>query len=440
MRRLAVTAVVAAVVLVVGLGGLERTRRQVDLTAERSLSLSAVSKDVVSHVRKPVSVTAFIDRTSAGRAEAAGLLERYRRLNRRITFRLRDPDDAPGLAQRLGIDAVFGGVALQMGSAVERGPTVTEQDVTAGLARLVRGTSATVCFATGHGEVDVGSTVSAGGSAAAALLRSNGYRVQTVDLLSGSSVPPACRALVLARPTGMLGAAGGVVAAWLAGGGRALVTVDPESVVDVRAVTEPYRIVPERGVVLEGDDGRHLPGDPLTPVITRWESGNPLVRRLPPVVLPGAQGLLVREGTSEGMTVNVLGRTTAAAYLERDPAVFDFAPGVDVSGPVALVAAADASSITAGVVTRTRLVVVAEGDWMTNGFLDQAGNGRLLVQSLDWLTLDEDLVTVSANIPSVRPLTVTDRRRQYALFLSAVAVPLFVVLCGSVVWAWRRGR
>jgi hypothetical protein len=440
MRRLVLTAVGAVVALVLVVGLLERTRRQVDLTAERSLSLSAVSKDVVAHVRKPVSVTAFLDRTSAGRAEAAGLLERYRRLNRRITFRLRDPDDAPGLAQRLGIDPVFGGVALQMGTAVERGPTVTEQDVTAGMARLLRGTAATVCFATGHGEVDLGSAASAGGSAAAALLRSNGYTVQPVDLLAGSSVPAACRALVLARPTGALGLAGGVVAAWLAGGGRALVTVDPESTVDVRAVTEPYRIVPERGVVLEGDDGRHLPGDPLTPVITRWEAGNPLVRRLPPVVLPGAQGLSVQAGARDGMSVSVLGRTTEASYLERDPTVFDFTPGADVRGPVALVAAADASSITGEVVTRTRLVVVAEGDWMTNGFLDQAGNGRLLVQSLDWLTLDEDLVTVSANIPSVRPLTVTDARRRYALFLSAVAMPLFVVLCGLVVWAWRRGR
>lgn len=440
MRRLAVTAAAALLALLGVVWALESTRRAVDLTAEKSLSLSAVSREVVGQVRRPVRVTAFTDRTAAGRAESAALLERYRRLNRRITFRLRDPDDAPGLAQRLGIDPVFGGVALQMGTKIERGPTVSEQDVTSGLARLLRGTTATVCFTTGHGEPDAGSEVSAGASAAAALLRSNGYTVESVDLLSGTSIPPSCRALVLARPTAALGDAAGVVGQYLAAGGRALVTVDPESTVDLRPLTAPYGIEPERGVALEGDDGRHLPGDPVTPVVTRYQGAVPVTRRLPPVVFPGAQALRVADGTKGGLTTTVLAATTEKSYLERDPTVFEFTPDVDLGGPLALVAAADSSSIVAGAVQRTRLVVVAEADWMTNGFLDEAGNGRLLVQSLDWLTLDEDLVTVSANIPSVRPLVVTDRRKDYAVFLSAVAVPLLFVLAGALVWAWRRGR
>lgn len=439
MRRLAVTGVVAVVALLLLVTGLERTRRQFDLTADNSLSLSDTSEEVVKAVRKPVEITAFIDRTSAGRAESSALLERYRRLNRRITFRLRDPDDAPGLAQRLGVDPVFGGVALEMDGKVERGPLVSEQDITAGLARLLRGTNATVCFTTGRGEAAITSEVSAGLTAAAGLLRDNGYTVEPVDLLSGTSIPATCRAVVMANPTAALGPAAGAVVKYLDGGGRVLLTVDPEAKVDVSAITKPYRIGPLYGIAVEGDDGRHLPGDPVTPVVTRY-GGHPITRRLPPTVFPGAEALDVREGSEGGITVTALAKTTEQSYLERTPGAFEFDPASDVGGPLTLLAAADRSEQRGGSVFRARLAVVAEGDWLTNAYLVQAGNGRMLVQTVDWLTLDEDLVTVSANIPGFRPLVINDDRRQSALLLSVVALPLFFVMLGGLVWAVRRGR
>jgi ABC-type uncharacterized transport system involved in gliding motility auxiliary subunit len=91
-------------------------------------------------------------------------------------------------------------------------------------------------------------------------------------------------------------------------------------------------------------------------------------------------------------------------------------------------------------VRRTRVVVVGDVDFATNDFVDQAGNAALLVRSLDWLTLGEDLVTVSANLARPRPLDLTAGRLSYARFLTAVLVPALFLLAGAVVWAVRRSR
>lgn len=441
MRRLVVAAGAAALLVALALGLLERTRRQWDLTSNQSLSLSSTSKDVVRSLHRRVQITAFLDRSIPGRAESAALLERYRRLNPRISYRLRDPAGAAALAQRLGIDPVFGGIALQSGDRIERAPTVTEQDITAGLARIVRNNHALVCLTSGHGEPDPAATTPNGIADAVALLRSNGYRMKTADLLTSTVVPAECRAVVVTNPTAPLGdKAVAALARFLENDGRALVLSDPESTADPTPVTKPWGIGFVRGIVAEGDDDHHLPGDPLSVVVTKYGSASPVVTRLAPTLFPGAEGLDAAETSASGRTVALLARSTAASFLEKDPVAFHFDDGTDVPGPITIVAAVDQSRVQAGRVHRTRLVAAGEADWMTNAFVGQAGNGRLLVQSLDWLTLDEDLVSVSANIPPYRPLPLTDRRRSYALFMAVGVMPLALLLVFGSIWAVRRGR
>ena len=62
------------------------------------------------------------------------------------------------------------------------------------------------------------------------------------------------------------------------------------------------------------------------------------------------------------------------------------------------------------------------------------------MQAVDWLTLDEDLVSVSPNVPRLRGLELSDARTRYARLLTAGLVPMLFLLVGAMVWAIRRGR
>src|SRR5205823_9529459 len=88
LRRRVVATVVTVVLLLIAAWGLDRTRRTVDLTAERSLTLTAQTRRLVRQVHHRLRVVAFFDREDPQRVTAATLLLRYQRLNRRIRVRL----------------------------------------------------------------------------------------------------------------------------------------------------------------------------------------------------------------------------------------------------------------------------------------------------------------------------------------------------------------
>jgi hypothetical protein len=438
-RRALVTLVLLGALAAIDLAA-DRNREVFDLTADRSLTLTDESREIVRSIDDRVRITVFIPRQLPGRAEASALLTRYRKLNRRITFRIKDPAQAPAEVRRHNLDPTLGGVTYQMGDEVETSSIVTEQDITSALARLLRGPDRRLCMVTGHGEADIDSPLDEGWASAAEQLRQNGYQIEVTDLLIEPSVPDTCEVLVLADPRSGLGEGGRAIIEYLEAGGDGVVLTDPESTVDLNPLLRPYGIGVVRGITLEGDPNSRLPDDPISVIVREYAAPNPIIRGLGPTFFPAVEGLTVESRVREGLSAAALVRTTGSSYLERDPPEFAFDEDRDVPGPITVAAAADLSSITGGQVKRTRLAVFADSDFATNAFLADGSNSRLLVQALDWVTLEENLVTVSAHLPRVRELDMTDDRTRYARLLGGAIIPALFLLAGALVWAVRRSR
>lgn len=422
--------------------------RQWDLTAERSLTLSEETREVVSQVDEQLDVTAFIDRTSPLRAQTASLLDRYRDLNGRIAFRLVDPSRAPAQATSVGIDPALGGLHFRMGDRSQTATLASEQDVTAAIARVLRDESPGVCFTQGHGESDPAGARSEGLGGAAGSLVANGYRIRTLNLLSEPGIPPECEGLVVANPVIPLREESATaISDYLAGGGRALILADPLSTADLGPLVEPYGLEVTRGLVVEGDRGARLGDDLLTLVVREFRSVNPAVRRLPPVLFSASLGVAAEEDPAGGISAEAVALSSSASFLDFQPAAGEpgavgFAPrfdqGVDIAGPVPLVAVSDKSERVGGAVRRTRIVLAGDSDWATNSLLGEGGNSRLFLQAMDWLTLDEDLVSVTTNLAAFRPLELSPQRLTVARAVLAGGVPAFFIISGFFVWLARR--
>jgi hypothetical protein len=166
-----------------------------------------------------------------------------------------------------------------------------------------------------------------------------------------------------------------------------------------------------------------------------------VVRALAPLVVPAAQAAVARDGpggvAAPGLSTSTLVRTTQLAYLERDPSKFAFDIAADVAGPIPLAVAADQSGVDR---PRSRVVLVGDVELATNAVIGQGDNGRFLLQAMDWLTSDDDLVLLNANLPRVRPLELTPSRTRYARWLLAGGIPAASILAGLFVWSIRRGR
>ena len=419
-----------------------------DMTAEGSASLSDETKRVLGSVDRRLEITAFFTREQPGRVEAATLLSRYRDENRRITFRVLDPSLAAGEMERLGIEETGSAAVVDASDDdnVEIAPYTIEIDVTSAIARLLRDVEGTVCFSTGHGERAISDESLDGLSEAAALLRNNGYRPRSVDLVTQRSQIARCDAIVVAAPTNRIDRDVRTrLARHLRRGGKVMLLGDPRVDADLTPLAERWGIRFVDGIVLEGDAASHLPRDVTAPIVSRYGGGNAAVRGLGPTFFPVAMAVEGRGRKGDpALTVAEIAFTSRLGYLDRDD-VGSFDEDVDVEGPVALAAAADKSEVLdAGTsrarIRRTRVLAFGDVDFASNGFLSEGANARLFVQSIDWLTQPEDLVTAVPTFPQVRELELTQARSRYMLFLMAGVVPGLFVLAGGFVWVLRRSR
>src|SRR5208282_3772873 len=84
-----------------------------------------------------------------------------------------------------------------------------------------------------------------------------------------------------------------------------------------------------------------------------------------------------------------------------------------------------------------RFVVVGSSLWAANSFLPFNGNRDLALNALNWLSSDEDLISIRPKEPEDRRITMTDAQMRWVRITSQFLFPLAVVIAGFAVW-WRR--
>ena len=85
----------------------------------------------------------------------------------------------------------------------------------------------------------------------------------------------------------------------------------------------------------------------------------------------------------------------------------------------------------------TRLVVIGDSDFATNGVVGIPGNRDLFLNTVNWLAQQENLISIRAREPEDRRLTLTADEQRRLFWLSLFFVPGFVLGTGVYTW-WRR--
>jgi len=84
-----------------------------------------------------------------------------------------------------------------------------------------------------------------------------------------------------------------------------------------------------------------------------------------------------------------------------------------------------------------RFVVIGNSQWAANSFIDFNGNGDLALNAMNWLSSDEDLISIRPKPPENSQITMTSNQLRWVRISSQFLLPLVVVLAGVSVW-WRR--
>jgi ABC-type uncharacterized transport system involved in gliding motility auxiliary subunit len=74
---------------------------------------------------------------------------------------------------------------------------------------------------------------------------------------------------------------------------------------------------------------------------------------------------------------------------------------------------------------------------VANNIIRFNGNRDLFLNMMNWLSSDEDLISIRPKEPEDRRISLNQRQMKVIFYSSVLAIPLLVVAGGLWVW-WRR--
>ena len=86
------------------------------------------------------------------------------------------------------------------------------------------------------------------------------------------------------------------------------------------------------------------------------------------------------------------------------------------------------------------MVVIGDSDFISNQYIDMAGNLNLFLNSVDWLAGRQELVYVRPKVSDFRMIAITTNQAKAMFWLSVAAVPGIAILIGILAMINRRRR
>jgi len=414
-----------------------------DTTSSKQFTLSDQTVKIAKDLKQDVSIS-YWDQPTQFQA-AHDLLDRYKNLSPKIDVHYEDLEKNITKARAAGVTR-RGAVLVQAGGKTQEAKSLSEEEVTGALVRTLKTGDKLACFAEGAGEHTLADAYRTGYGQLKTLIESNNYKTQSINLLQKPEIPKECTMLIVGGPSrDYLQPAVDALKNYVESGGKAIimldpplkfakqnidenaalvnvlaswgVTVDKDLVLDTSGVGQLYGLGPE--IALVSSYGTH----PIVAPMKRLASGFPIVRSLQ--VKNGAKTTVEKlfESTEDALATSNL----ASAEIKPSPS--------DNKGPLILGAAGTYNNGKEN--ANGRFIVVGSSSWVANSYLRLAGNRDLFLNMMNWLSADEDLISIRPKEPEDRRLNMTRSQMALAFYSSVLAIPLLILATGVSVW-WKR--
>ena len=453
-----------------------------DMSTSGAFSLSEQTVQMLGRLEKPVHITFFHDPMMRETVELYKLFAA--KSDHKVSVEFYDPMLNPAQARMHGVE--FAGTAIleSEGRKLQiSGPG--ETDIANGILRVSQGVQQKVCFLDGHGEPDPFSLESHdhmegnaghshglgaqfvlherhGMAKARQGLETMNYVVEKTLLMQGDNKLSRCALLVVAGPkTALLPNEVKAIDDYLTGGGNAVFMLDPF----IRTGLEP--LIAGYGVVLDDtlviDPSSHFWTDVSAPAVTDYNR-HEITRDLPLTFFPGARSLSPTPQRVPSTSVRPIVNSSKQSYASVDRNRAEFDPAKDRPGPATLMVVVDRrpefvsgaeavlrelrgekpaagskdeSRKPQAEIKRSRIAVIGDSDFATNSFYHIMGNGRLFLNTVNYIAAKENLIGIAPRTYDLPRVNLTNQQMKGTFFLSIVLIPALMALIGIAVW-WRQ--
>ena len=219
-----------------------------------------------------------------------------------------------------------------------------------------------------------------------------------------------------------------------------MLLIDPETDPGLDALLSQWNVLVDKKTVIDVSGAGQLIGlGALVPLVTSY-GAHPITRNFDRSVMtffPLARPVKQADKQKSEPAVTELLHSSQESWAETDlkenGGKPKFDPGVDDQGPVSLGVAAEKKMEG----KTARLVVIGNSRFASNEYLRHVPNRDFFLNAVDWLALDEDLISIRPKSQTNRHFTLSVAQQNMFFWFSLVLLPGVVLVTGFVIW-WKR--
>ncbi|MDH3900120.1 MAG: GldG family protein [Gammaproteobacteria bacterium] len=417
---------------------------QADWTSGSRNTVTDDTRQLLGDMPDSITLTAFAREDELLRKQIQVLVARYQRFKPDITLEFVNPDTAPERvrAQNISVD---GELVISYQGRSENIQQLNEQQLTNTLLRLSRQDDRWIVFLTGHGEQDPHGEANHDLGLFGKELERKGLKVQRINLAE-NPIPGNTHLLVIAGPrVTLLPGEIEQLRDYVTHGGNLLWLAEPGKPAGLERLAEQLGVSFLPGMVVDATTRMFGIENPSFVVVTAYPN-HEVARDLGMItVFPEASAL--ETSPSDAWQFTPLLTTASRSWTEINALAgeiqFD-ADSDERAGPldigVVITSAAAADDEQEEAPRSQRIVVIGDGDFLSNTYLGNGGNLDLGLNLVHWLSHDDAFINIQVKAAPDTTLEL-GRLAQGVIGLgSLISLPTLLLITGMVIWLRRRRR
>jgi ABC-type uncharacterized transport system involved in gliding motility auxiliary subunit len=424
-----------------------RYHLRTDLTDSQLFTLAPQSRELVHSLKKPAKVWVFDVNRNPQDLE---LLENYRRQSSNFKFEFVDPQVRPGLADKFGVKD-YGEVYLesqdrrQLVQVVNQNERLSEIRLTNSLQQITSTTTAKVYFLQGHGERQLATGEGAISQGIQALSDKN-FTTSPLNLAEKSAVPDDASVVIVAgAKKALFDNEVKALQSYLNRGGNLLLMIDPNTDSKLDSLLQQWGVRLDNRLAVDVSNNVGL--GPAVALVTQYGQ-HPITKDFGNGIslYPFARPLEVTPVSGVESTTLMVTKPYPSSWAESDlqSENLQFNEGSDRKGPLTLGVAlkrklsAKPQTQPTPTSTESRLVVLGNSDFATDGLFQQQLNGDVFLNSVTWLSQqDQQPLSIRPKEVKNRRINITGMQANLLALSSLVILPLIGLAAGAILW-WKR--
>lgn len=417
------------------------TNTAFDITSNQRHSLSEQTIDLLKSLEQPTQIKAFISPGNEFSPALQQQLQRYQQYSDQLQVDIVDPAKAPQQVKQFNVQQQ-GEMLVIQGAKTERVQDLSEQSLTNAILRVSRSVKPKLVFITGHGERSAESNANFGLSLWANALIEQGFTLETINLAAEGQLPDDTDVVVIASPDlDWLPGEVQLIQDYVVDGGNLLWLTEPDQQSALTELADALELQWLPGTIIDPNSSLLGIDDPTFSLLSDF-ADHSLTRDLPSIVLmPGVSAVQSTPTENSDWQSTDLLRTQVETWAELSSlttAEIQFNEDLDLPGPLAVALSLEREQNEAQ--ANQRVVVIGDGDFVSNQFLGNGANQAFANGIANWLTAQDDLLNIAVKTTKDNQLSLSFTETLIIAIGFLFILPALLLATGLTIWWLRRKR